>query len=150
MKKGFITFILLGLLLILSVPVFAGSAHPEEKQPLVQHLTQAEFIEKVFDYKKDSSLKYLGDRPAIVDFYADWCVPCQRLSPILEDLAQEYEGQIVIYKINTDKERALAGDFGITALPTMLFIPMEGDPQIQKGSMPKNNLKKLIENILLK
>jgi thioredoxin len=107
-------------------------------------------MEKVFDYKNDSSLKYLGDRPAIVDFYADWCVPCQRLSPILEDLAQEYEGQIVIYKINTDKERALAGDFGITALPTMLFIPMEGDPQIQKGSMPKNNLKKLIENILLK
>lgn len=150
MKNRMMIALVMGLLLGLMMPASVYAGEPEGKSVLVQHLTQEEFMAKVFNYKEDSNLTYLGDLPAIVDFYADWCVPCQRLAPVLEELAKEYEGRIVIYKVNTDQQRQLAVDFGIQALPTMLFIPVKGEPQVQKGSMPKKNLKQLIETILLK
>jgi len=114
-------------------------------------LNQEEFLKKVVDFKSDSDeWKYLGDKPAIIDFYADWCSYCKKLAPVLEELAKEFEGQLVIYKVNTDNEREIASTFGIRALPTLLFIPMEGQPEIAQGAIPKDELKKYIESFLLK
>ncbi len=114
-------------------------------------LSTDEFVKKVADFKSNSQeWKYLGDKPAIIDFYADWCVYCKKLTPILEELAKEYEGKIYIYKIDTEKDREIAAAFGIRALPTLLFIPMNQDPQIAQGAVPKDELKKIIDSLLLK
>lgn len=114
-------------------------------------MTNADFLEKIADYEKNpTEWKYLGDKPAIVDFYADWCGPCRSIAPVLEELAKEYEGKIVIYKVNTDKERDLSAAMGIQSLPSLLFIPMEGQPQMAKGALPKETFKKIIDDFLLK
>jgi len=114
-------------------------------------LNTDEFVKKVSDFRLNTQQwKYLGDKPAILDFYADWCVYCRKLTPVLEELAKEYEGKIYIYKIDTDKEREIAAAFGIRALPTLLFIPMNEDPQIAQGAVPKEELKKIIDSLLLK
>ena len=116
----------------------------------VVHLTKAEFLEKVYNFEKNpDARKYEGDKPAIVDFYADWCGPCKMVAPVLEELAKEYAGQIVVYKINTDKERELSAAFGIRSIPSLLFIPMEGTPQMAQGAMPKAELKRAINEVLL-
>jgi len=113
-------------------------------------LTKAEFLTRVANFEENpDEWKYLGDKPAIVDFYADWCGPCRALAPILEELAKEYHGQIYIYKVDTDKERELAAAFGIRSLPTLLFIPMNDMPQMAQGALPKATFKKAIEEVLL-
>ncbi len=115
------------------------------------HLTKAEFLKKIINYEENpSEWKYLGDKPAIVDFYASWCGPCKTVAPILEELAAEYKSDIHIYKIDTDKEEELSAAFGIRSIPTMLFIPMGANPQVIEGALPKEELKKIIENTLLK
>ena len=114
-------------------------------------LTKAEFQQKVADWDKlPDEWKYLGDKPAIIDFYATWCGPCRQLSPVLEELAAEYEGKIYIYKVDTDKEQELASMFGIRSIPSLLFIPMNGQPQMAQGALPKATLKEAIDNFLLK
>lgn len=114
-------------------------------------LTKSEFLKKVVDYESNpKEWKYLGDKPAIVDFYASWCGPCKMVAPILEELAKEYKDDIVVYKVNTENEQELAGAFGIRSIPTILFIPMKGDPQVIMGAQPKPELKNIIENFLLK
>lgn len=100
--------------------------------------------------KNPKEWKYEGDKPAIVDFYADWCGPCKMVAPILDELAKEYDGQIVIYKVDTEKEQELAGAFGIRSIPSILFIPMEGKPEMAQGAMPKASFKKAIDEFLLK
>ena len=100
--------------------------------------------------KNPEEWKYEGDKPAIVDFYADWCGPCKMVAPILDELAKEYDGQIVIYKVDTEKEQELAGAFGIRSIPSILFIPMEGKPEMAQGAMPKASFKKAIDEFLLK
>ncbi|NTS42917.1 thioredoxin [Flavisolibacter sp. BT320] len=112
-------------------------------------LTAEGFREKIFDYTKDEDWKYAGTLPAIVDFYADWCGPCKAVAPVLEELSNEYEGKVVIYKIDTDKEEELSALFGIQSIPTLLFIPMEGAPMLQKGAIPKNAFQQVIEERLL-
>lgn len=115
------------------------------------NLTKAEFLSKVANYESNpSEWKYLGDKPAVIDFYADWCNPCKMLAPVLEELATEYGDSIYIYKINTEKEQELAAAFGISSIPTLLFVPMEGAPQMAQGAMPKASLKEAIDNVLLK
>ena len=115
------------------------------------HLTKAEFLRKIINYEENpSEWKYLGDKPAIVDFYASWCGPCKIVAPILEELAAEYKDDIYIYKIDTDKEGELSAAFGISSIPTMFFIPMGGNPQVVQGALPREELKKIIENTLLK
>ena len=109
------------------------------------HITAKEFKERIFDYETESEWKYKGSLPAIVDFYADWCGPCRMIAPILEELSNEYSGKLVIYKIDTDKEPEISGLFGIQSIPTLLFIPMEGSILVNKGAVPKNALKKVIE-----
>lgn len=115
------------------------------------HLTKADFLTKVANYEKNpQTWEYLGDKPAIIDFYADWCGPCKMVAPILEQLAAEYEGQIYIYKVDTEAEQELAADFGIRSIPTLLFVPMNDAPQMAQGALPKDAFKQAINDVLLK
>jgi thioredoxin len=112
-------------------------------------LTTAEFKEKVFNYETDREWSYKGSVPAIIDFYADWCGPCKMVAPVLEELAKEYEGKLVIYKVDTEAEMELSAVFGIQSIPTFLFIPMEGLPMLQPGAFPKKVFKQVIDEKLL-
>lgn len=116
----------------------------------VVHLTSQEFKEKVFNYETSKEWKYEGNLPAIVDFYADWCQPCKMVAPVLEDLALEYAGKIMVYKVNTENEQELASVFGIQSIPTLLFIPKEGQPQAAMGALPKQTFEKVIRDVLLR
>jgi len=111
-------------------------------------LTTKEFKEKIFNYETEKDWKYEG-LPAIIDFYADWCGPCKMVAPILEELSNEYDGKLVIYKVNTDIEQELSAVFGIQSIPTMLFIGADGEPMMQPGALPKHVLKKVIDEKLL-
>ncbi len=115
----------------------------------VVQLTNETFKKMVFNYDKSSEWKFEGNKPAIIDFYADWCPPCRQLSPLVEEIAKEYAGKIDVYKVDTDKETTLAQALGITNLPTLLFIPAKGKPQITMGALPKDSLIKAINEILL-
>ena len=122
----------------------------ENKMKTIE-LTKADFLTKVMDYEANpQEWKYLGDKPAIIDFYASWCGPCKMVAPILEELAEEYDGQIYIYKVNTEKEQELAAMFGIRSIPSILFIPMGEQPQMAMGAMPKSSFKEAIDKVLLK
>jgi thioredoxin 1 len=113
-------------------------------------LDTAAFKEKVFDWTDAKEWKYAGELPAIVDFYADWCGPCKMVAPVLEQLSEEYEGKLVIYKVDTDAEQEVAAIFGIQSIPTFLFIPgQNGTPMIQPGAFPKHVFKEIIDTELL-
>lgn len=115
------------------------------------HINKADFLKKIYNYEESpSEWKYLGDKPAIIDFYADWCPPCKAVAPILADLANEYAGKINVYKIDVDKETDLARQFSIQGIPALLFIPMKGKPQMSQGALPKDQLKEMIDKVLLK
>ncbi len=115
----------------------------------VVHLTTQEFKEKVFDYEKNKEWKYAGVLPAIVDFYADWCGPCKMVAPVLQDIAKDYAGKILVYKVDTESERELASAFGISSIPTLLFVPKNGKPQAAMGALPRQSFDKAIKDILL-
>ncbi len=115
----------------------------------MEHLTKDTFLEKVFDYEKNKEWKFAGALPCIIDFYADWCGPCKMVAPILEDLAAEYKGKIEVYKVDTDKEQELAAVFGIRSIPSLLFVPKDGKPQMAMGAMPKEGFVRAINSILL-
>lgn len=112
-------------------------------------MTTADFKEKVFNYDIEKEWNYTGSLPAIIDFYADWCGPCKQVAPILEELSKEYEGKLLIYKVDTEAELELSSVFGIQSIPTFLFIPVEGNPMLQPGAFPKNIFKQVIEERLL-
>jgi thioredoxin len=116
---------------------------------MTEHLTKETFLEKVFDYEKNQEWKYQGDLPAIIDFWAPWCGPCRMVGPILEELSEEYAGKIKVYKVNTDEEQELGAVFGIRSIPSLLFIPVEGQPKMAVGALPKETLKQAIEKELL-
>lgn len=111
-----------------------------------EHLTKESFLNKVFDYENNQEWNYKGDKPAIIDFYADWCGPCKMVAPIMEELSDEYEGLVDFYKIDTEAEQELAAVFGIRSIPSILFIPVEGQPQMAAGALPKAQFVKLIED----
>lgn len=116
----------------------------------VIQLTKAVFLEKVYDYEKNpKQWTYKGDKPCIIDFYADWCRPCKMVAPIMAELAEKYKGQIIIYKVNTDQEKELAQFFGIRSIPTMFFCPSSGEPQMTQGALPKETYEKIVTEVLL-
>lgn len=115
------------------------------------HLNKDMFIERVMDFETNKEKWiYRGDKPAIIDFYADWCKPCKLIAPIMEELADEYKEDIYVYKVDTQVERELASIFGIRSIPAVLFIPMEGQPQMSTGALPKETFKNVIDDFLLK
>lgn len=108
------------------------------------------FIDRVVDFKNAKEWDYKGDKPAVIDFYATWCGPCKKLSPILDELSSEYVGNVLFYKVDVDREQELAGAFGIQSIPMVLLIPKEGKPYVVQGLRPKAELKEAIDSVLLK
>lgn len=153
--KRTITILLLTAALASGVAFYAVAGQNDKqdktkKEMKTIQITKKDFLRKVVDYESaNGEWKYLGDKPAIVDFYADWCGPCRMIAPILEELAEEYDGRIYIYKVNTEQESELAGVFDIRSIPSLLFIPMEGQPQMARGAMSKEDFRELIDEVLL-
>ena len=114
----------------------------------LEHLTKESFKTKVFNYDSNKEWKFEGIKPAIIDFYADWCGPCKMVAPILEELKGEYGDKLDIYKVDTEQQQELAGMFGIQSIPSLLFIPLEGQPQMAMGALPKDTFKKAISDVL--
>ncbi len=119
-----------------------------KNQIMLEHLTMETFKEKVFNYEENKDWKFVGDKPCVIDFYADWCAPCKMVAPILEELGTEYTGKLNIYKVDTEDQQELASIFGIRSIPSILFIPMEGQPQMSAGAMPKESFVKAFDEIL--
>lgn len=115
----------------------------------MEFLTNETFKQKVFNYEINKEWKYEGELPAIIDFYADWCGPCKMVAPVLEELANEYKGKLNIYKIDTEKEMELSAAFGIRSIPSLLFIPKNGQPQMAMGALPKEAFVQIINDVLL-
>ncbi len=115
----------------------------------MEHLTKQTFLKKVFDYENKQEWEFAGERPCIIDFYADWCAPCRMVAPVLEELAKEYDGKVDIYKIDTEAEQELASVFGIRSIPSILFVPMNDKPQMAQGALPKESFVQAINEILL-
>jgi thioredoxin 1 len=115
---------------------------------MIEHLTSDTFKNKVFNYEVNQEWKYEGELPAVIDFYADWCGPCKMVAPILEELAGEYVGKLTIYKVDTEVQRELASLFGIQSIPSLLFIPKDGQPQMAMGALPKDTFKKAFKDVL--
>ena len=115
----------------------------------MEHLTKQTFLDKVFNYEKNKEWKFEGDKPCIIDFYADWCQPCKMVAPILEDLSEEFKGKIDIYKVDTEAEQELAAAFGIRSIPSLLFVPKDAQPQMAQGALPKDTFVQVINDVLL-
>ncbi len=141
MKKAAVFSVLLAMICI------AGSCFAQKK-PI--EIDREDFLSRVVNFEKDSTTwNYLGDKPAIIEFYADWCKPCKMMEKPLKQLAKEYAGQIYVYKIDVDKNRELAKQIGINSIPTIIFAPMKGEPRILMGAKSKEDLQKLTDTILL-
>jgi thioredoxin len=121
----------------------------KKEEGKVIHLNKEEFQKRVFNFETSKEWKYLGDKPCVLDFYANWCGPCRMISPFLDELAEEFKGKIYIYKINTDQEKELASMFGASSIPLLIFIPMNGQPQASRGALPKDEIRRAIETVLL-
>lgn len=115
---------------------------------MLEHLTKETFKQKVFNFEENKDWKFAGDKPCLIDFYADWCGPCKAIAPVLEELSKDYDGKLNIYKVDTEAERELAGMFGIQSIPSLLFVPSKGQPQMAQGALPKDSLKKAFEDVL--
>lgn len=143
MKYKLMTIITL-LLLTLRAAAFNEG---DEKMKAI-NLTKEDFINKVMDYNANpTEWKYKGDKPAVIDFYASWCGPCKMMAPIMDEIANDYEGKLYVYKVDTEAEEELAQLFGIRSIPSILFVPMEGKPMMMQGALPKAEFEKYIKDI---
>ena len=115
---------------------------------MVEHLTKETFLSKVFNFEKNKEWKFEGEKPCIIDFYADWCGPCKMVAPVLEELATDFDGKIDVFKVNTEEEQELASVFGIRSIPSFLFVPSEGQPQMAMGALPKDTFVKAFKDVL--
>ena len=139
------------LAMVILATAFTANAQDKKEESKVKQLTYKEFTKKVWDFEKDpSTFVYKGKLPAVIDFYADWCGPCRRVAPIMEKLATEYDGKLLVYKINVDQEKDLASAFQVKSIPMVLFIPMEGQPMMQVGAMQEAEYKKVVDEQLIK
>jgi len=114
----------------------------------MESLTKETFLQKVFNYEQNKKWKFEGDLPCIIDFYADWCGPCKMVEPVLQELAEEYQGKLNIYRIDTQNQQELAAAFGIQSIPSLLFVPLNDKPQMAIGALPKNSIKKAMNEVL--
>jgi thioredoxin 1 len=115
---------------------------------MVEHLTKETFLNKVFNYENNKEWKFEGEKPCIIDFYADWCGPCKTVGPVLEELAKDFDGKLDVFKVNTEEEQELASAFGIRSIPSFLFVPSEGQPQMAMGALPKETFIKAFKDVL--
>lgn len=115
---------------------------------MTELLTKETFFEKVFNYEENQEWDFKGEIPAVIDFYADWCGPCKSIAPVLETLSEEYEGKLTIYKVDTEAEQELSGAFGVRSIPTLLFIPKDGKPQMAQGALPKPEFERIFKEVL--
>ena len=130
---------------------FTATAQENKTESKVKHLTYNEFKKLVWDFEKDpNTFVYKGKLPAVIDFYADWCGPCRRVAPIMERMAEDYEGRLLVYKINVDQEKQLAAACQVKSIPMVLFIPTEGLPYKQVGAMQEQGYRDVVEEHLLK
>ena len=137
--------------LVILATSLATNAQSNKSESKTKHLTYNEFLHKVWNFENNpTTFIYKGKVPAVIDFYADWCGPCRRVAPIMEKLAEEDEGRLVVYKINVDQEKELATAFQAKSIPMVLFIPLEGQPMKQVGAMPEESYRKIVEEHLLK
>ena len=118
------------------------------KENMTENLTKETFLNKVFNYEENKEWKFEGSKPAIIDFYADWCGPCKMVAPILEELSTDFEGKVDIYKVDTEIQKELASVFGIQSIPAILFIPTEGQPQMAMGALPKETFVQAFKETL--
>ena len=145
MKKAFL------ITMVILATAITASAQEKKEESKVKHLTYNEFLKKVWNFENNpNTFIYKGKLPAVIDFYADWCGPCRRVAPIMEKLAEEYDGQLLVYKINVDQEKDLANAFQVKSIPMVLFIPLEGQPMMQVGAMQEAEYKKVVEEQLIK
>jgi thioredoxin 1 len=115
---------------------------------MVEHLTKETFLAKVFNFEANKDWKFEGEKPCIIDFYADWCGPCKMVAPVLEELAKDFDGKLNVYKVNTEEEQELASAFGIRSIPSFLFVPASGQPQMAMGALPKDTFVKAFKDVL--
>jgi thioredoxin len=118
------------------------------KNDMVEHLTKETFLNKIFNYEKNKEWKFEGEKPCIIDFYADWCSPCKMVAPVLEELAKDFDGKLDVFKVDTEEEQELASVFGIRSIPSFLFVPAEGQPQMAMGALPKETFVKAFKDVL--
>ena len=135
--------------LVILATAFTATAQEKKEDSKVKHLTYKEFLSKVWNFESSpNTFEYKGQLPAVIDFYADWCGPCRRVAPIMEKMANEYDGKLLVYKINVDQEKELSQAFNVTSIPMVLFIPMEGQPKMQVGALPEEGYRKVIEELV--
>jgi thioredoxin len=130
--------------------VNCSNAQSNKAEGEVIVMNKADFLAKIYNYEVNSEeWVYEGNKPCIIDFYADWCGPCKRVAPIMKELAAKYRDDVVFYKIDVDNERELASVFGISSIPLILFVPVKGKPQASLGALPRETLVEQIESFLL-
>ena len=150
MKK----LLIIATIAVIAIVTYSFAVPQDEKKDkpekgVVIQMNNDLYLKNVADYKNSKEWKFKGDKPVVIDFYADWCGPCRMVAPLMKELAKEYEDQIVIYKVNVDNESELTAALGIKNLPTILFIPKKGDPQVIVGSADKSTFKRAIDQVLL-
>ena len=139
------------LAMVILATTFTACAQDKKNESKVKQLTYKEFLKKVWNFENNpNTFVYKGKLPAVIDFYADWCGPCRRVAPVMEKLAEEYDGQLLVYKINVDQEKELANAFQVKSIPMVLFIPLESQPMMQVGAMQEAEYKKVVEEHLIK
>ena len=144
MKKA----ILIALVIIATA--MTANAQEKKNEPKVKHLTYSEFLKKVWDFERNpTTFEYKGKLPAVIDFYADWCGPCRRVAPIMEKMAEDYEGKLLVYKVNVSEEKDLAAVFQVRSIPMVLFIPVKGNPMMQVGALPESEYRETVEEFLI-
>ncbi len=115
---------------------------------MLEHLTTETFKTKVFNFEQNKEWKFEGDLPCVIDFYANWCGPCKMVAPILDELQTEFKGKLNIYKVDTEDQRELSAMFGIQSIPSILFVPKDGQPQMAMGALPKDSFKQAFKEVL--
>lgn len=140
------------LLLILSVLSLAAQTPQSDLlKGKVISMDEKMFREKVFDYRNSSDQwKYTGERPAVIDFYADWCPPCRMIAPTLKEIAKKQADSLYVYKVNVDENKELAAAMGITSIPTLFFVPLQGQIQVVVGAPDRKTLEQNVQEYLLK